>query len=211
MPSHQAPTGNAVHSEEVFIQSTQANENAHSTMWMCVHMQMIGYYSGSVVLKSVIWLCGNSIYHDTILRPSPISYFYLNPLFSSATLPLRAELQVVMIEIFPCETDNPSRPWYDISVVIIEDGIYISRSKFGGNGIIILTFAIYLMEIEEHGFSRFIHNLSLSSYKTEWCFITRPLVVLRRLMLAADVSTLPVCTIIREAVTGAATSLLDFS
>lgn len=63
------------------------------------------------------------------------------------------------------------------------------------------TQPIYLMQIEMHGHLQFVHNLTLSMTLSnrEYCFITLPLSVLFRLILATCDPTLPVCTNVRGA------------
>lgn len=39
------------------------------------------------------------------------------------------------------------------------NGVYIKRCKYDNNGIITMTFAIYPIEIEKHGFSKFVYSL----------------------------------------------------
>ena len=119
--------------------------------------------------------------------PNPISNYNLYPfVFDSPPLPLKTKLQGVVVEI-SLLSDGIQEPRTLSAAVNI---VYSRRDQTSSAVVIYLffkpdfitvPFAIYLMEIEKHRRSQFVHNFKLSimsSIKNEHCLITCPLAVL---------------------------------
>ena len=118
------------------------------------------------------------------LWPNQISKFLPCPLFLNEPSPLRTEIWGNVFEISAYEMGQAFATlkchqmtlmvftlWLDISNMVSSTVI-----SFPGSPVIItMPIAIYLMKIEKHGRSQFVHNFMTSikpSYYKEHCFVT---------------------------------------
>lgn len=71
---------------------------------------------------------------------------------------LEQNYKIKWLKFSPIKWDCPSRPWYIICTVT--DGVHV---------MVLMTLAIYLLEIENHGCSLFVYDLSFTpSFDQTW-------------------------------------------